>query len=172
MHRLQWIRELQRLFPVTAIPGDGEMGSDPFLRKRFQFESADWERYTDSSEDGAMFSVSPHLSHLSKLMDAAELRQRVISHNLANVNTPGYRRLDVDFEEALAKQVKAGQSELSSVPEPQIHEEQGLPSRADGNNVDVDREISQLNRNSMMFQTYSQLVASQLELMRRAIRSP
>jgi flagellar basal-body rod protein FlgB len=119
-----------------------------------------------------MFSLSTQLNHLSKLMDAAELRQQVISHNLANVNTPGYHRLDVDFEEALAEQVKGGSMGSGTVPTPQVHEEKGLPTRPDGNNVDVDREISQLNRNAMMFQTYSQLIVSQFDLMRRAIRSP
>ena len=40
---------------------------------------------------------------LSKLLDATELRQRVISQNTANVNTPGYLRRDVAFEDAAHK---------------------------------------------------------------------
>jgi len=108
--------------------------------------------------------------HLTRLMDVSELRQRVISHNLANVNTPGYQRLDVEFEQELAKQIRNGSESVRDL-QPEVVVEQGLPSRADGNTVDVDREIGQLNKNSLQFQTYSQLLSAQFDLMRRAIRS-
>lgn len=117
-----------------------------------------------------MLELIPHTTRLAKLMDASELRHRVISHNLANVNTPGYQRLDVDFEQALAQMMKSGDRGMHEIPEPQVFEEQGLKARNDGNNVDIDREIGELNRNAMLFQTYSQLLAVQLDQMRRATR--
>ena len=40
---------------------------------------------------------------LAQLLDVSELRHRVLSQNIANVNTPGYHRLDVSFEDALAR---------------------------------------------------------------------
>ncbi len=116
-----------------------------------------------------MFLLAPQFDHLTQLMDVAELRQKVISQNLANVNTPGYQRLDVAFEEELARQVRSGHAPAKTI-QPQIHVEEGLTPRADGNTVDVDREIGQLNRNALLFQTYSQLLSSQFDLMRRAIR--
>lgn len=105
---------------------------------------------------------------LSKLMNAAELRHSVISHNLANVNTPGYRRLEVVFDDVL----RASQSSTdagSTDSGPIVREEQGLPARADGNNVDIDREAVQLQKNSLSYQTYSQLLQAQMQMMRRAI---
>ncbi|HWL07358.1 MAG TPA: flagellar basal body protein [Planctomicrobium sp.] len=116
-----------------------------------------------------MFLLSNEYSHLTKLMDVSELRQRVISQNLANVNTPGYQRLDVVFEEELARQIRSGETATPGL-QPKVLVEEGLPPRADGNTVDVDREIGQLNKNAMLFQTYSQLLSSQFDLMRRAIR--
>ncbi|WP_175517357.1 flagellar basal body rod protein FlgB [Planctomicrobium piriforme] len=116
-----------------------------------------------------MFLLPAQFSHITELMDASELRQRVISHNLANVNTPGFKRLDVIFEETLAEQVRKGDL-TTPAPAAQVRVEQGLPARADGNTVDVDREVSQLNRNAMLFQTYSQLLTAQFDLMRRATR--
>lgn len=117
-----------------------------------------------------MSIIPSQVNQLSQLMGAAQLRHGVISQNLANVNTPGYQRLDVQFEELLADHLKSGACLPGSSPVPQVVREEGLNSRFDGNNVDIDREISQLNRNAMMFQTYSQLMGSQFDLMRRAIR--
>jgi len=116
-----------------------------------------------------MSLIPPQMNHLNQLMNAAQLRHGVISQNLANVNTPGYQRLDVQFEELLAAHLKSGESIPGSVPQPQVVPEEGLNNRFDGNNVDIDREISQLNRNAMMYQTYSQLMGSQFDLFRRAV---
>jgi len=115
-----------------------------------------------------MFSLPPQIDHLNHLMNAAQLRHGVISQNIANVNTPEYQRLDVRFEELLAQQMKSGKTSSEAVPKAQVYREQGLNDRPDGNNVDIDREIGQLNRNAMMYQTYTQIMTSQFDLMRRA----
>lgn len=117
-----------------------------------------------------MNGLTPQLQNLAKLMDVADLRHHVISHNLANVNTPGYQRLMVEFEEALTDQMQNGSLPGQAAPEAKVVAESGLAVRADGNNVDVDREIGELNRNALLFQTYSQLLSSQFDLMRRATR--
>lgn len=105
---------------------------------------------------------------MRQMMSAAQLRHQVVSHNLANVNTPGYHRKDVDFEEQLGAMLRAG-SQTTDLLTPRIFEEEGLPERADGNNVDVDREIGQLNKNSLLYQTWSQILASRVSMMRSAI---
>lgn len=117
--------------------------------------------------ENAMFPIPQQLDQLASLMGATQLRHGVISQNLANVHTPGYHRLDVQFEDLLAEHLKGG-SATGEAPQPIVYEQQGLNERPDGNNVDVDREITEMNRNAMMFQTYSQLLASQYDLMRRA----
>ncbi|WP_145371432.1 flagellar basal body rod protein FlgB [Maioricimonas rarisocia] len=119
-----------------------------------------------------MIPPSQHVDTLRQLMDVAQLRHRVISHNLANVNTPGYRRLDVEFEGELARQLaRSSDGDIQSV-QPQVVAEEGLQERADGNNVDVDREMGQLNKNATLFQTYSQLLATHFSSMRRAMEGP
>jgi flagellar basal-body rod protein FlgB len=139
---------------------------------------ADFDDYGDCthcSDESGMLRFTPQLEQLPALMDAAQLRQRVISQNLANVNTPGYQRLDVEFEEALAKEVKeqqeSGRTGMSEVTA-KIVVDESASVRADGNNVDVDRELGQLNKNAMLFQMYSQLLQSQFASMRRAIEAP
>ncbi len=113
-----------------------------------------------------MEAISSQFDLLGRLIRASEIRQRVISNNLANVNTPNYRRLDVNFEAQLAQEL---QGHGFSEAKPEIFETPGLTSKADGNNVDVDREIGQLNKNAMLSQAYIQLLGNNLAQMRLAI---
>lgn len=113
-----------------------------------------------------MQSLNPQFDLLGRLITAAETRHRVISNNIANVNTPNYRRLDVSFEEQLAREL-AGNA--AGEAQPEIVQTPGLVARADGNNVDIDREMGQLSKNAMLQQTWIQLLASEMEQMRLAI---
>lgn len=107
---------------------------------------------------------------LTRLMEVSDIRHRVISQNLANVNTPGYQRLVVNFEDELAKELHDAAG-VDLTREPEITADKTLPSRADGNNVDIDLELGELQRNAMLYQTYSQLLAAQFATMRLAIQS-
>ena len=139
---------------------------------------ADFAGYSDCSGDllsadaDDMQSFNSQFDLLGRLIDATEVRHRVISNNLANVNTPNYQRMDIDFEQQLAKEMSksadpGGNSSIHARPEMILTP--GLKARADGNNVDIDREIGQLNKNAMMQQTYVQLLSSYLEQMKLAI---
>jgi flagellar basal-body rod protein FlgB len=113
-----------------------------------------------------MQPLNPHFDLLGRLITATDMRHRVIGNNLTNVNTPNYRRLDVNFEAQLAQEL-SGNSHSTATPS--VVETQGLTARADGNNVNIDREIGQLNKNAMLQQAYIQLLGSHLEQMRLAI---
>lgn len=54
-----------------------------------------------------MTSLNSQFDLLGRLVEATEVRQRAISNNIANVNTPNYRRIDVEFEEQLAKELSS-----------------------------------------------------------------
>ena len=120
--------------------------------------------------DKADMGVTPsQFGMLRQLLDTAELRHRVISQNVANVNTPGYTRLDVEFEAELAERLQSLGAENIHEISPEVREDQVSPRRADGNNVDIDKEMGQLNKNALLYQTYSQVMASKLAMMRSAI---
>ncbi|MGI9516981.1 MAG: flagellar basal body rod protein FlgB [Pirellulaceae bacterium] len=110
-----------------------------------------------------MIGKSSQIDTLSAMLQQAEVRHRVVSQNIANVNTPGYRNLDVSFQESLDK--------LASDPALQaiVEETQGLVMREDGNNVDLDRELGKLTKNSLQFETYSHLLLAKFSLLRSAI---
>ncbi len=110
---------------------------------------------------------------MAKLLDATSLRQRVIGENIANVNTPGYQRQEVQFEQQLVRLIEGsnkplGDRELGDV-RPRVTTTKNLPSRADGNNVNVETEVGQLTKNEILYETYSQILATQLGMMRTAI---
>ena len=93
---------------------------------------------------------------LSRTMDAAMLRSRVISNNIANVTTPGYRRVEVSFEEQLrtaldrtrlmgtktdGQHLDMGRKNLSEVNAEAYHPYD--PTQPSGvNNVDIDMEMA------------------------------
>jgi flagellar basal-body rod protein FlgB len=104
---------------------------------------------------------------LGRVLDVAALRHRVISQNVANVNTPGYRRLEVTFEDEFARALAAPTGATPPVL-PQVVEGDG-PERVDGNNVDMDREMNALAKNALLYNTAAQVAASRLAMLRAAI---
>jgi flagellar basal-body rod protein FlgB len=106
---------------------------------------------------------------LPKLVAATNLRHKVLAMNVANVNTPGYQRLDVEFEDSLEKQMHEGSSGSSAVVKPRVIEGGGSVARADGNNVDIDVEMGRLTKNALLHSLYAQLQSGDMARMRSAI---
>jgi flagellar basal-body rod protein FlgB len=124
---------------------------------------------------------------LSNAISGASAEQSAIAQNIANVNTPNYRRQTVSFKEALAS--AAGEpvtgDELAlntdsdrqfgiggSTPQafdPQMQVDDTDQMRVDGSNVDVDQEMAQLSQNSGYSQTMSQLLQVQFMRLREAV---
>lgn len=106
-------------------------------------------------------SVFDYVNVLGKTADAAWKRNEVIGNNLSNVDTPGYKRQDIDFESQLRQAlgnsryetVDAKVSRLSSVElEPRVYTDSANFSyRLDGNNVDVDTEGVTLAANQIKY---------------------
>lgn len=111
----------------------------------------------------------PQSDMLSRLLDTASMRHRVISNNLANVNTPGFHRQEVSFEEAFSRELQRGGEDRASAVLPRVIESQTGVVRQDGNNVDLDKEMGDLSKNALMFNTVTQLLAGQISSMRTAI---
>ena len=108
-----------------------------------------------------------------KLLDATALRHEAIATNIANAETPGFRRLDVsgDFAAQLKARLESG--DLSSAPSslrPQIVEDTSASSvRPDGNSVEMEHELLAMNRNAVEFDYLSEVVSSNLKQLRVAI---
>jgi flagellar basal-body rod protein FlgB len=108
-----------------------------------------------------------------KLLDASALRQEAIATNIANAETPGFRRLDVspDFAQQLRARIAAGDlASTASTISPKLTEDLSARSiRPDGNTVEIERELLALNRNAVEFDYLSEIVSGNLKSLRLAI---
>lgn len=121
------------------------------------------------SDSTDMEIMGKQLDLLKQLTTAADMRQKVVSQNIANINTPGYKSQEVKFEDALVEQLSKKNGSVRSTASPEIAAVQNLTMRNDGNNVDLDREIGQMNKNALLMQTYLQLMGAEMKMMRQAI---
>jgi flagellar basal-body rod protein FlgB len=98
---------------------------------------------------------------IERYMNLVSARQKLVASNIANVDTPGYRAKDIDFQAELASQFAHS--------EPTAVEVSGLKTKNDGNNVDMDRESRLLSENALRFAVAANLVRGQLQTLRSAI---
>ena len=108
-----------------------------------------------------------------KLLDAAALRQEAIASNVANADTPGYRRLDVAADFAQQLKASAANGELGNLAptlQPKLAEDPTARSiRPDGNTVEIERELLAMNRNAVEYDYLSEVVSSNLKQLKLAI---
>jgi flagellar basal-body rod protein FlgB len=112
---------------------------------------------------------SPMLRVLSGSLDVNAFRQTLISSNMANIDTPGYRTRDIDFHRSLASAV--AQADDGGVPlSPVAQRIPGLIERPDGNNVSADRESLLLATTQLRFTLSEQLIKDEFHKILSAIR--
>jgi len=98
---------------------------------------------------------------LGSAINASEKNHRVVSQNIANVNTPGYKTKRLDFERLLEQLQSPDQRDLSGEELP-VKDVTGLEERVDGNNVNLEQEVATLKENALSFQAYAHLLASRV----------
>jgi flagellar basal-body rod protein FlgB len=108
---------------------------------------------------------------LERSISGAAQRQEALAANLANADTPGYQRVDVDFHGALAAAMGAanpGSAVAQTSFTTQADRSVGAV-RADGSTVDVDAESAKLAANALDQETAVQVLHARLAIMRSAI---
>lgn len=117
-----------------------------------------------------MTSIFSQIEKLSVAMQLSEQQHRVISQNLANANTVNYKAQQIDFEGLLSELAKAeGVAKERITGDIPVEEIEGLPERQDGNNVDVAGQVSALKGNTLLYESFSNILSSRIALMRKAI---
>ncbi len=111
----------------------------------------------------------PNLDLLARMLDASSLRGRVIQGNLANGNTPGFKRKVVQFEEQLAQALERNPRQAQSL-RPQVTNDEITPGKPDGNNVNMELEMNAMRENRLTFETFATILQSNLGLIDAAIR--
>lgn len=99
---------------------------------------------------------------------AEELRQRTIASNIANIETPGYRRLDIRFEELLAKAMKSQRVDPDDL-EPEIFQPETTPVKSNGNDVNMEMEIGDMLKNSFRQTAFVRLLRKKFAQVEAAV---
>ncbi len=115
-------------------------------------------------------------------MDAANLRQRLLTQNIANANTPHYKRLDLDFKSVFAEEIDKNRLEVkrthpkhygNAIPPAgslKVARETKTNQRFDENNIDIEFEAAQLAENMLYFQSLATSWKQEMSRLKQAIQ--
>ena len=105
-----------------------------------------------------------------QLLDVATLRHEALAANLSNIETPGYKRVDLpkDFSEEFAAHLRAGGG--AAAPAPKIVEDSAATSRRkDGNTVQLDKELLAMSKNSAEYDMLTEFMSGSIKQLKLAI---
>jgi flagellar basal-body rod protein FlgB len=126
--------------------------------------------------------ANPVIISLQKGLDAGALRQRVIANNIANINTPNFKKSTVTFESLLKKALGRESIDLNTTHprhfgvrpllaelQPEVNLNSTTSMRTDGNNVDIDEEMANLAANSIQYQAIGRELSEHFSLLKLVI---
>jgi flagellar basal-body rod protein FlgB len=119
----------------------------------------------------ALFN-QPNYVATKKMMDATALRQEAIASNLANSETPGYKRIDVatSFKEELNQALSGGSAEQIAQTDPRLAvDETAVSHGRDGNTVQMENELLKMNQNSLAHAVEARILTASMSRLRLAI---
>jgi flagellar basal-body rod protein FlgB len=113
-------------------------------------------------------------SYIRAAMSGLSSRQRTIANNVANVDTPNFKASEVRFEDALKSAMTRQQGNPASQPAlnslaSRTSLEDGTTTRADGNNVDIDREMELLGETQLNYSALTQVMSTRLGILRSVV---
>ena len=117
-----------------------------------------------------MEMMTPLAQEIERYLDLSVLEQKVTAENMANVDTPGYRAVGMNFE-AEMRSALADAAEGRTPQPARIQLEDGLIARPDGNNVSMDRESLNLAEAQLKFKTGVALLKQQYQMTMDAIHA-
>jgi flagellar basal-body rod protein FlgB len=118
---------------------------------------------------------------MSRALDASSLRQKSISNNIANVDTPNYKATTVSFEELLRKEVNGGFvgsrtndkhvtiGASGRIPTPVLNQDSAV-LKNNGNGVDLDFEMTELSKNTLWYQSLTYSINEEFNLLKTVTR--
>jgi flagellar basal-body rod protein FlgB len=119
----------------------------------------------------ALFNQTNYVA-TKKMLDVTALRHEAIANNIANLETPGYKRIDVaaSFQEELTRALATRETSGIEQLQPTLAvDAAAVTSTKDGNTVELENELLQLNQNTLAHTLETQLVSGNLAKLRLAI---
>ena len=109
----------------------------------------------------------------SRALDGLARRQKVIANNIANAETPGFHRSEVNFESdlsaALATRPTAAAKKKLHELKPTVQMDMQSPERPDGNNVNIDKEMADLTKTGLSYRAATTLLELKGSILRYVI---
>ena len=102
---------------------------------------------------------------LKNMLDLASARHRIISSNIANADTPGYKTKDIDFYEEMQRAISA-----KHTSSPRIFEEASLLSNRDENTVSIELETEKLVENAILYEASAHFLTKQFIMIKEDIK--
>ena len=119
----------------------------------------------------ALFNQPDYLA-AKRSLDAVVLRQEAIASNMANIETPGYKRVDIapNFQQQLERASAAGDVQSLNTLKPSLAVDLNAEAVSrDGNTVNLEKELMLMNQNGLAHSFETQMVSNMLSRMRMAI---
>jgi flagellar basal-body rod protein FlgB len=99
---------------------------------------------------------------------AEQMKQQAIANNIANLETPGYRRIDIRFQELLSRALEKGDN-VDTKELGEIYRPDDTPVKPNGNNVSLEKEVGQMVKNTLNHMTYVRLLNKKYQQILAAI---
>lgn len=129
-----------------------------------------------------MFKITyDNVNLLNKALNGSWKRNQTIINNISNVNTPGYKKMRVEFENILSKEISNNSLDLkvtnqnhigfenSNDFKPLVIKDKSTSTRADGNNVNIDVENSELSKNFLYYTAVSRQMGSEFKRLKTVV---
>jgi flagellar basal-body rod protein FlgB len=126
--------------------------------------------------------LNANIDLYNKVLDGLWLRDKTINHNISNVNTPNYKKLTVNFEDQLKLALEKNKSNLTRTHikhlpvaksieeiEPNISVDRSHAYRFDKNNVNIDTEMADLAKNTIMYNAVINQVTNEFDKIKNVI---
>jgi len=121
------------------------------------------------------------IAYYSKVLDLLADRHKILAGNIANINTPGYRTKDINFQDVLGRVIAAKQESLEQAASSNIQEAlKDINYEVDdinaggedpnANDVDIDKEMVKLTTNTLLYKAYVQVMLMELKHINMAVK--
>jgi flagellar basal-body rod protein FlgB len=125
--------------------------------------------------DSSRVNFSSADTYLQAAMSGLAARQRAIANNVANIDTPNFKATEVRFEDALKSAISRGrpgrtpdQAALNAAAR-RTSSTDNTSTRADGNNVDIDREMELLGEANLTYSALTQVMSTRIGIMKSVV---
>lgn len=111
----------------------------------------------------------PTMQGIAEALTLHQRRHEVLASNLANVETPGFKAQELDFQTALRDAFAAERTDADPTRKPSVVDDATAPVRADGNSVDLDFQMAKLSANDGRYVALAKILDLRVRLLRTAI---